>query len=96
MQSLHTTASENDINDYGYSLYRRGRLEDAVNVFLINVERFPESLNVHDSYGEALAMTGDTAGAIDSYSRALGMATADSERERIEEILETLKHKGNR
>ena len=96
MESLRTTASERDINDHGYSLLRRGRTEDAVVVFHINVERFPESLNVHDSLGEALTLTGDTAGAINSYSRALQLATDQVERDRINEILTTLKLKGNR
>ncbi len=90
---LHTTASERDINDHAYSLYRRGRMDDAVNVLRISLERFPESSNAHDSLGEALAMIGDTAGAIDSYTRAMELATDDSERERINEILASLKLK---
>ena len=96
MESLRTTASEREINDHGYSLYRRGRLEEAVNVLRINVERFPESSNAHDSYGEALALSGNTAGSIRSYSRALELTDSDSERARINDIIETLKAKNHR
>ena len=90
---LRTKASERDINDHAYSLYRRGRIEDAVNVLRINVERFPDSSNVHDNYGEALALSGDIAGAITSYERALELTTEKAEKERIHNVLKTL---GNR
>jgi tetratricopeptide (TPR) repeat protein len=90
---LRTKASEREINDHAYSLYRRGRIEDAVNVLRINVERFPDSSNVHDNYGEALALSGDIAGAITSYERALELTTEKAEKERIHNVLKTL---GNR
>jgi len=88
---LHTTATVRDLNDHAWSLYRRGRLEDAVDVLRIGVERFPESSNIHDSYGEALAMTGDKSGAIESYARALELSVGDSEHDRITGILATLR-----
>jgi hypothetical protein len=39
-------------------LLRRGRNDEAVEVFQIGVQRFPESTNAHDSLGEALAQSG--------------------------------------
>lgn len=90
-QFLRTTASEREINDRGYSLLRRGRKADAVKAFRLNVERFPASVNTHDSLGEALADYGDLAGAITSYGQALELADSDSEKSRIEAILADLK-----
>lgn len=90
-QFLRTTASEREINDRGYSLLRRGRKADAVKAFRLNVERFPASVNTHDSLGEALVDYGDLAGAINSYGQALELADSDSEKSRIEAILADLK-----
>ena len=88
---LRTTASEEDINDHGYSMLRRGRNEEAIEAFRISVQRFPESPNAHDSLGEALAESGDLAGAISSYGQALELAEDDAEKARIQDILVELK-----
>lgn len=90
IESLRTTASERDVNARAYSLVIRGRLEDAIEIFRINVERFPGSSNAHDSLGEALALSGDTVDAIKSYNRALELATEKSERDRIRKVLAAL------
>ena len=65
-------------------------MEDAIKIFRINVNRFPGSSNAHDSLGEALALAGDTADAIRSYSRALELATEESEKDRIHKVLTSL------
>lgn len=88
---LRTRASEQDVNDRGYSLLERGRIADAVALFRINVERFPTSSNVHDSFGEALAIAGDSIGAIASYERALELATSPADRDRIRTIMRSLR-----
>ena len=90
-QFLQTAATERDITDRGYSLLRRGRNDEAVEVFQIGVQRFPESTNAHDSLGEALAQSGDVTGALGSYEKALDLADSDSERTRIRNILAKLK-----
>jgi len=43
---------EATINLLGYSLYRQGFVEEAIEVFRENVERYPNSANVYDSLGE--------------------------------------------
>ncbi len=88
---LLTAASENDINNRGYSLLRRGQNEKAVAVFRVGTARFPASINTHDSLGEALASSGDTAGAINSYSRALELAAGESEKQRIRDVIVDLR-----
>lgn len=88
---LRTSASEEDINDRGYSLLRRDQVEQAAEVFHIGIERFPDSLNAYDSLGEALAISGDLGGAISSYGQALALADNDAEKTRLQEILADLK-----
>jgi dipeptidyl aminopeptidase/acylaminoacyl peptidase len=90
LERLRTTASEREVNRRGYSLLRRGRLEDAVEVFRIYVRRFPDSSNAHDSLGEALALQGDTSGAVRSYRRALELATEERDKDRIRGVLTSL------
>ena len=56
-----------------------------------SVQRFPESPNARDSLGEALAQSGDLAGAIRSYGQALELVGGESEKARIQDILVELK-----
>jgi tetratricopeptide (TPR) repeat protein len=46
-------------------------VDDAIAVFEINVDHFPESWNVYDSLGEASANKGDIARAVELYSRSV-------------------------
>jgi dienelactone hydrolase len=88
---LRTSASEEEVNDRGYSLLRRNQTEQAVDVFRIGTDRFPVSGNAHDSLGEALAQSHDIMGAIGSYGHALALAEDDSEKARLQDILAQLK-----
>jgi hypothetical protein len=45
--------SENEFNALGYRLMQTGKLKDALEVFKLNVELYPESANVYDSLAEA-------------------------------------------
>ena len=45
--------------------------EEAAAVFKLNVDLFPESFNVYDSYGEALLKMGDKEGAIKNYKKSV-------------------------
>lgn len=44
---------EEDLNQIGYGLLRNEKIKDAVEIFKLNVEMFPESSNPYDSLGEA-------------------------------------------
>jgi tetratricopeptide (TPR) repeat protein len=44
---------------------------EAVRIFSLNVEAYPASFNVYDSYGEGLMYAGDTAQAIINYEKSL-------------------------
>jgi len=70
--------TEAQINRIGYHLLARGRTSEAIAVFQRNVEKFPESANVHDSLGEAWMTAGDDAKAIASYHRSLELDPKNS------------------
>ncbi len=83
------TAAEAELNAYGYQLLAAGDTAEAVAMFRLNVERHPDSWNVHDSLGEGLAAAGATTAAVRSYRKALEMAP-DAQKGRIEGILARL------
>ena len=64
-------STESEINRLGYQLLGTGRAEDAVVVFQLNADAYPESANVWDSLGDGYEAAGDIARAIASYARAL-------------------------
>jgi CubicO group peptidase (beta-lactamase class C family) len=62
---------ENELNRLGYTLLQGGRVADAIDIFQLNVEAYPESFNVYDSLGEAYAAHGDRELAIKNYRKSL-------------------------
>jgi CubicO group peptidase (beta-lactamase class C family) len=69
---------ESHINSVGYLAMRSGRLRDALTVFQFNAERFPNSWNVYDSWGDALLEAGQREEAIAKYRKALELAPNNS------------------
>lgn len=63
--------NEANINNLGYMLLQSGKIKEAVEVFKLNCELYPESWNVYDSYGEALAEAGDKENAILNYRKSI-------------------------
>ena len=63
--------SEDDINSLGYELMGDGKMQEAINVFTLNVEAYPASDNVYDSRGEAYMKAGDKAAAIRDYKKSV-------------------------
>jgi tetratricopeptide (TPR) repeat protein len=63
--------SEQDINGLGYEYLQSKRFKEAIAVFTMNVEAFPESFNVYDSLGEAYAAAGEKDLAIKNYEKSL-------------------------
>lgn len=84
------TATENEINNYGYQLLGQKKIKEAVEVFKVNVRRFPKSWNTYDSLGEALDLAGDKKLAIDNYKKAMQMTTDETQKKRIDGILKKL------
>ena len=63
--------TERTINDAGYFLMGRNQVDDAIQIFRLNVELHPRSANAHDSLGEAFLRKGDKGNALTSYKKAL-------------------------
>jgi CubicO group peptidase (beta-lactamase class C family) len=59
------------LNSTGYVLMRAGKVADAITVFRLNVEMFPEDWNAYDSLGEGYMAHGDTALAVTNYQHSL-------------------------
>jgi CubicO group peptidase (beta-lactamase class C family) len=64
---------ENEINLLGYELLEQGKKQEAAFIFHLNLQAFPQSFNVYDSYGEVLLALGDTLSAIDHYLQSLDL-----------------------
>jgi tetratricopeptide (TPR) repeat protein len=84
-------ATEVDINLYGYQLLGQKKTDEAIAIFRKNVKDYPNSWNVYDSLGEALAAKGDTKAAVESYNKAMAMTTDPAQKKRIQDILAKMK-----
>ena len=62
---------EDLLNSLGYQLLRSDRIDDAIAVFRLNIEEYPEAWNPHDSMGEAYAVAGQLELAIEYYERSI-------------------------
>jgi len=89
MKSSLAGAAENELNNYGYQLMGQNKLDEAITIFRMNIEKHPDSWNVYDSLGEALNNKGDKKGAKENYEKAYEMAPAN-QKSRIEGILKNL------
>ena len=59
------------LNTLGYQLLSDGRVEDAVAMFQLNVELYPQDANAYDSLAEAHMTAGRNAQAIANYKKSL-------------------------
>lgn len=87
-RALDLEYTEQDMNKQGYNYLNRGDIEEALMVFRLNVETFPESWNVYDSYGEALLKNGNIDQAILNYNKSLEL---NPNNENGKAMLETIK-----
>ncbi len=62
------------INFLGYRYLNKKQIIEAIEVFTVNVERFPESANVYDSLGEAYENDDQIAEAEKNYQKAVELA----------------------
>ncbi len=62
---------EMELNTLGYQLLGMKRIKDAIEIFKLNVEAYPQAANPYDSLGEAYMTDGDTELAVKNYKRSL-------------------------
>lgn len=70
-QSKDYYVSEIQLNNLGYRLLSAKKVKEAIEIFKLNTEAYPQSANVYDSLGEAYMKNGDKELAIRNYQRAV-------------------------
>lgn len=70
--------SENEVNDWGYTLLGQGKQKEALEIFKLNVVLYPKSANTYDSLGEIYADMDNKALAIVNYKQSLKLNPQNS------------------
>jgi len=78
---------EDQLNTVGYQLLRTGNLKEAIEIFKLNVEMFPNASNPYDSLGEAYLMAKDNDNALINYKKAYEL---DQSNTNAKEVIEKL------
>ncbi len=69
---------DEELHQLGYSLLKNGAVDDAIAIFKLNVESFPQAWNPYDSLAEAYALKGDKETAIRNYARSIELNPSNS------------------
>ncbi|BDD05555.1 serine hydrolase [Aureibacter tunicatorum] len=65
------TTNENTLNSIGYVLLEMNRTKEAIDIFKLNAEEYPNDWNLFDSLGEAYMLNGNSRKAIKFYSKSI-------------------------
>jgi len=76
------------MNSIGYVFMRKKQYQDAIKIFKLNVEAYPDAYNVYDSLGEAYMENGDKELAIKYYEKSIEL---NPDNENGKKMLEKLK-----
>jgi glyoxylase-like metal-dependent hydrolase (beta-lactamase superfamily II) len=79
---------ENDFNALGYRLMGSGKIDEAIEVFKLNIEAFPGSWNVYDSLAEAYMTKGVNDLAIKYYKKSIELNPENNNAKEIVKRLE--------
>jgi tetratricopeptide (TPR) repeat protein len=83
-------ATEVELNLYGYQLLNQQQTDKAIEIFILNTKRHPESPNVWDSLGEAYVTKGDKEKAITNFKKSLSMNPPANVKANSEKFLKQL------
>lgn len=78
------------INTLGYQYLGLKQYDQASKFFKMNIEFYPNSSNVYDSFGELLLVKGDTINAIENYEKSLKL---NPDNENAKNIIKKMKEK---
>ena len=81
---------EREFNAIGYRLMGSRRIKEAIEIFKLNVELYPDSANVYDSLGEVYMNNGDIKNAIKNYKKSLEL---NPENDNAKDMLKRLQKK---
>jgi tetratricopeptide (TPR) repeat protein len=84
------TATEVNINNYGYQMIGLGLNDKAIAALKINTERFPLSANAWDSLGEGYAIKGDKENAVKCFKKSLSLNPPANVEDNSEKYLKQL------
>ncbi|QNF32626.1 serine hydrolase [Adhaeribacter swui] len=88
--------AEDELNNIGYQLLRSGKLREGKEVLQLNLEAYPQSANVYDSYAYACLLNGDKEAAATNYLKAYALDPQNKEAKHIaDQLTATNPPKGN-
>jgi hypothetical protein len=91
MKDAIEISTENELNLYGYQLMtQQNQIDKAIEIFVLNTKRHPESANVWDSLGEAYVTKGDKEKAIANFKKSLSMNPPANVKANSEKFLKQL------
>jgi tetratricopeptide (TPR) repeat protein len=70
-QAANYDFNEGALNALGYQLLGQKKLKEAIEIFKLNVEAYPQAANPYDSLGEAYLQAGERALALQNYKKAV-------------------------
>jgi Protein of unknown function (DUF2911) len=85
--------TEAELNQYGYQLLGQNAFDEAIHIFKVNTEKFPESANAWDSLGEGYALKGDKENAIKSFKKSLSLIPTEAVKANSMKYLKKLEEK---
>ena len=86
-RSINEVLNEGQLNRIGYWLLQKKKVNEAIEVFSMNVANFPKSSNAYDSLAEAYMEAGNKPEAIKNYQRSLALDPAnDNARQMIKRL----------
>ncbi|WP_316839200.1 alpha/beta hydrolase-fold protein [Pedobacter gandavensis] len=75
------------VNGIGYNLLQQKQYAKAGGLFKINVDNYPESDNVYDSYGDYFLAIGDKSKAIEYFKKCLSIKENPESRKKLDALL---------
>jgi tetratricopeptide (TPR) repeat protein len=81
------SVTERMLNDLGYRVLGKDKFQDAIQIFMLNVERHPESANAYDSLGEAYLKAGQNESARKNYEKSLELNPGNADAKKALEEL---------
>jgi len=81
--------AEGDLNQWGGRLMQDGELPNAIAVFALATQLYPDSANTWDSLGEANEAAGNRDAAIAAYRKSLALDPGNANAERHLAVLQT-------
>jgi predicted alpha/beta superfamily hydrolase len=77
---------EMQINGLGYNALSQKQYAKAAALFKMNIENYPESGNVYDSYADVLVAQKDTINAVANYQKAFAITKSEESKQKLDQL----------